>query len=176
MMRPFVGFKITGSNLARAGDLYDPSAQGANTRVWNIGCRFSRRLETLFDYLPKATVTIDDQVTAARLSRWDTIVDQYETRKIAMDQKSRIDTVYKPISPELLYMEDAAFTAALDGHRVIEFHPLAQASGPGVVDAGGRIGRNFSPERSIENVSLFGALADHVKNKSETAPVVIAIF
>ena len=137
---------------------------------------FHDGLETLFDYLPKATITIDDQVTAARLSRWDTIVDQYETRKIAMDQKSRIDTVYKPISPELLYMEDAAFTAALDGHRVIEFHPLAQASGPGVVDASGRIGRNFSPERQLENVSLFSALADHVKKKSKTAPVVIASY
>jgi len=137
---------------------------------------FHDGLETLFDYLPKATITVDDQVTAARLSRWGTIVDQYETRKIAMDQKSRIDTVYKPISPELLYMEDAAFIAALDGHRVIEFHPLAQASGSGVVDAGGRIGRNFSPERQLENVSLFGALADHVKKKSETAPVVIASY
>ncbi len=137
---------------------------------------FHNGLETLFDYLPKATITVDDQVTAARLSRWDTIVDQYETRKIAMDQKSRIDTVYKPISPELLYMEDAAFTTALNGHRVVEFHPRAQASGPGVVDAGGRIGRNFSPERQLENVSLFGALADYVKKKSETAPVVIASY
>ena len=137
---------------------------------------FHNGLETLFDYLPKATITVDDQVTAARLSRWDTIVDQYETRKLAMDQKSRIDTVYKPISPELLYMEDAAFTTALNGHRVVEFHPLAQASGPGVVDAGGRIGRNFSPERQLENVSLFGALADYVKKKSETAPVVIASY
>ena len=137
---------------------------------------FHNGLETLFDYLPKATITVDDQVTAARLSRWDTIVDQYETRKIAMDQKSRIDTVYKPISPELLYMEDEAFTKALNGHRVVEFHPLAQASGPGVVDAGGRIGRNFSPERQLENVSLFGALADYVKKKSETAPVVIASY
>ena len=137
---------------------------------------FHNGLETLFDYLPKATITVDDQVTAARLSRWDTIVDQYETRKIAMDQKSRIDTVYKPISPELLYIEDAAFTTALNGHRVVEFHPLAQASGPGVVDAGGRIGRNFSPERQLENVSLFGALADYVKKKSETAPVVIASY
>ena len=137
---------------------------------------FHDGLETLFDYLPKSTITIDEQVSAARLSRWDTIVDQYETRKIAMEQKSRSDTVYKPISPELLYLDDAAFTVALAGHRVIEFNPLAQASGPGVVDAGGRIGRNFSLERQLENVSLFSALADHIKKKSETAPVVIASY
>jgi len=93
-----------------------------------------------------------------------------------MDQKSRIDTVYKPISPELLYIDDAAFTAALKGHRMIEFHSLAQASGPGVMDAGGRIGRNFSPERQLEHVSLFGALAAHIKQKSENAPIVIASY
>ncbi|MGB0735151.1 MAG: transcription-repair coupling factor, partial [Paracoccaceae bacterium] len=35
---------------------------------------------------------------------------------------------------------------------------------------------NFSPERQLENVSLFGALADHVKKKAETAAVVIASY
>lgn len=137
---------------------------------------FHDALETLFDYLPNATVTIDDQVDAARLSRWDTIVDQFETRKIAMEQKLRADTVYKPIAPELLYLDDASFTAAMATNRVLHFNPLAQASGPGVVDAGGRIGRNFSPERQLENVSLFGALADYIKLKSEGKPVVIASY
>ena len=137
---------------------------------------FHDALETLFDYLPNATVTIDDQVDAARLSRWDTIVDQFETRKIAMEQKLRADTVYKPIAPELLYLDDASFTAAMATNRVLHFNPLAQASGPGVVDAGGRIGRNFSPERQLENISLFGALADYIKLKSEDKPVVIASY
>lgn len=137
---------------------------------------FHDALETLFDYLPNATVTIDDQVDAARLSRWDTIVDQFETRKIAMEQKLRADTVYKPIAPELLYLDDASFTAAMATNRVLHFNPLAQASGPGVVDAGGRIGRNFSPERQLENISLFGALAAYIKLKSEDKPVVIASY
>ena len=137
---------------------------------------FHDALETLFDYLPNATVTIDDQVDAARLSRWDTIVDQFETRKIAMEQKLRADTVYKPIAPELLYLDDASFTAAMATNRVIHFNPLAQASGPGVLDAGGRIGRNFSPERQLENISLFGVLADYIKLKSEDKPVVIASY
>ena len=137
---------------------------------------FHDALETLFDYLPNATVTIDDQVDAARLSRWDTIVDQFETRKIAMEQKLRADTVYKPIAPELLYLDDASFTAAMATNRVLHFNPLAQASGPGVVDAGGRIGRNFSPERQLENISLFGALAGYIKLKSGNKPVVIASY
>jgi transcription-repair coupling factor (superfamily II helicase) len=32
-----------------------------------------------------------------------------------------------------------------------------------VIDAGGRIGRDFAPERQNEKLSLFGALAAHVK-------------
>ncbi|OIQ45025.1 MAG: transcription-repair coupling factor [Roseobacter sp. MedPE-SW] len=137
---------------------------------------FHEKLETLFDYLPKATVTIDDQVTPARLARWDSIEDQYETRKIAMSQKGRMDTVYKPAPPRLLYLDDAAWVAAVAPLRRIQLHPLAQASGPGVVDAGGRIGRNFSPERQQESVSLFGALADHIKARLHDGPVVVASY
>ncbi|OIQ43159.1 MAG: transcription-repair coupling factor [Roseobacter sp. MedPE-SWde] len=137
---------------------------------------FHEKLETLFDYLPKATVTIDDQVTPARLARWDSIEDQYETRKIAMSQKGRMDTVYKPTPPALLYMDDAAWEAAVAPLRRIQLHPLAQASGPGVVDAGGRIGRNFSPERQQESVSLFGALAAHIKSRLLEGPVVVASY
>ncbi len=137
---------------------------------------FHETLETLFDYLPKAVVTLDDQTTASRLARWDTIADQYETRRLALADRSHRDSVYKPAPPELLYMDDAAWEVATEGRRVLHFHPLAQASGPGVKDAGGRIGRNFSPERQQESVSLFGALADHVKAKLNKGPVVVASY
>ncbi|MGB0913713.1 MAG: transcription-repair coupling factor, partial [Phaeobacter italicus] len=137
---------------------------------------FHEKLETLFDYLPGATVTLDDQVTPARLARWDSITDQYETRKIAMAQKGRMDTVYKPVPPGLLYLDDPAWEAAVASHRVIQFHPLPQATGPGVIDAGGRIGRNFSPERQLENVSLFKTLADHIKARMQVGPVVVASY
>jgi transcription-repair coupling factor (superfamily II helicase) len=137
---------------------------------------FHEELETLFDYLPDATITLDDQVTPARLARWDSVADQYETRKLAMAQKGRMDTVYKPTPPELLYLEDTAWEAATADHRTIQFHPLPQASGPGVVDAGGRIGRNFAPERQQENISLFRALATHIKFRLQEGPVVVASY
>ncbi len=135
---------------------------------------FHERLETLFDYLPDATITLDDQSMPQRLARWETIEDQYDTRKTAMTQKGRMDTVYKPCPPGLLYLDEAAWDAAVSGHRVVQFSPLPQASGPGVVDAGGRIGRSFSPERQQENISLFGALADHVRAELKQRAVVIA--
>ncbi|WP_170557046.1 transcription-repair coupling factor [Ruegeria atlantica] len=137
---------------------------------------FHEKLETLFDYLPDATITVDDQVTPARLARWDTIADQYETRRLALENRSRMDTVYKPTPPGLLYLDDAAWEQAVGDRRVMQFSPLPQASGPGVIDTGGRIGRNFAPERQQESISLFGALASHITDKMAKGPVLIASY
>ena len=137
---------------------------------------FHETLETLFDYVPQATITLDDQLTAQRLSRWDSIADQYETRRLAMANRSKMDSVYKPAPPEGLYLTDTAWETALIGKRVISFKPLPQPTGPNVLDAGGRLGRNFAPERQQKTVSLFGALATHLKEKLQDGPVVMASY
>ncbi|MFT5066102.1 MAG: transcription-repair coupling factor (superfamily II helicase), partial [Reinekea sp.] len=137
---------------------------------------FQDDLETLFDYLPNVTVTLDDQVGPARVSRWDSIDDQYGTRMHALDQKGRMDTVYKPAEPSLLYLDDAAWDAAVADRRVLQFAPNKQATGVGVIDAGARTGRNFSPERQQESISLFGALADHIRTRLDIGPVIVASY
>ena len=135
---------------------------------------FHERLETLFDYLPGATVCLDDQVPAAHLARWEAIADQYDIRRETATKKSRVDTVYHPCPPGLLYLDEAALGTAMAPRRVVQFSVLAQGTGPGVTDAGGRVGRNFAPERQQENLSLFGALADHVQAERKARQVVIA--
>src|SRR6056297_1152411 len=135
---------------------------------------FHERLETIFDYLPGATVTLDDQSTPQRLARWETIADQYDTRSTALHQKGRLDTVYKPVPPGQLYLDDDAWTTALTGRRVVEFSPLPQAPGPGVIDAGGRAGRDFAVERQSEKINLFEALADHVRATREERDIIVA--
>ncbi|MBC7140795.1 MAG: transcription-repair coupling factor, partial [Rhodobacteraceae bacterium] len=137
---------------------------------------FHDRLETLFDYLPGASVMLDDRITPARLARWEGIEDQYDTRLEAMKRKDRLDTVYKPCAPGLLYLDDAGWDAAVAGHRVIQLVELPQATGPGVLDAGGRIGRNFSAERQLENVNLFSALADHLNARRADGQVIVASY
>ncbi|MDH3262542.1 MAG: transcription-repair coupling factor [Paracoccaceae bacterium] len=137
---------------------------------------FHERLETLFDYLPGATVMLDDQTEPARLSRWDAIADQYDARREAMAQKHRLDTVYKPVAPGLLYLDAPAWDAAVAGHRLVQLRVLPTATGPCVVDGGGRIGRNFAPERQQEKISLFGALADHLQARRKVGPVVLASY
>ena len=133
-------------------------------------------LETLFDYLPDASVFVDYQGDAARLSRWDGIADQYDNRAEAMKAKGRLDTVYKPCPPDLLYLNDPAWMEQIAERRVVSMSPNPQGSGPNVLDAGGRIGRNFSPERQQEDKNLFRALADHIQAKREDGPIVIASY
>ena len=135
---------------------------------------FHEKLESLFDYIPKATVMLDDQTQAMRLARWASIADQYDARKEALGAKGRLDSVYKPSSPELLYLDDAAFEGAISDRRVIQFSPSPQPPGPNVLDAEGRMGRNFSSERQQESISLFSALHDHIKALRRNNQVVIA--
>ncbi|WP_424932292.1 transcription-repair coupling factor [Amaricoccus macauensis] len=137
---------------------------------------FHDRLETLFDYLPDAPVLLDDQFGAAHSARWAALKEQYEARTAAMAAKSKVGTVYKPAPPEMLYMDEAAFDYALGQRPRHELSALPRASGPGVIDLGGRIGRDFSLERQQEQVSLFGALADHVREKRKTGNVVVASY
>lgn len=135
---------------------------------------FHADLETVFDYLPAASILLDDGLTPQRLSRWAGIADQYDARHEAMTAKGRLDTVYKPCAPELLYLDDATWEEVLAPRRVLQLSVLPQSPGPGMLDAGGRIGRSFAPERQQENISLFSALRDHIQTLSEDHSVVIA--
>ncbi|WGI20465.1 transcription-repair coupling factor [Amylibacter sp. IMCC11727] len=137
---------------------------------------FHETMDTLFDYLPDAQIFMDDRATQMRLSRWDSIADQYDARLEALSNKSRMDSVYKPCPPDLLYLNDTAFTACLEDRTVKTFSVLPQGSGPNTTDAGGRLGRSFAPERQQEDISLFGSLADHLRTKQKDGKVIVASF
>ncbi len=137
---------------------------------------FHERLETLFDYLSGASVMLDDQLDAARASRWEAIGEQFTARREALGNRAVAGAIYKPCPPELLYLDDHAWGGALGAHRVLRLSPLPQPSGPGVLDAGGRAGRDFAPERQQENVNLFKSLAEHVEARRKAGPVVIASY
>ena len=137
---------------------------------------FHKRMETLLDYLPSVPVVLDDQVGAAHEARWTSINEQYTARSDALAERSKRDTVYKPVAPELLYLDAAAWEASLDARPVRQLSALPQPVGLNVTDAGGRVGRSFAPERQQEQVSLFGALADHIRARRAEGHVILASF
>ncbi len=137
---------------------------------------FHDRMESLFDYLPDASVALDDHVGQVIDARREMIREQFEARKAALATKARSDTVYKPVPPDEMFPTEAQWTAWLAAHRVLRLSVLAHPPGPGVLDAGGRPGRNFAPERQAEQINLFKALADHVKVLSRDHRVILASF
>ncbi|MEM7056950.1 MAG: transcription-repair coupling factor [Pseudomonadota bacterium] len=132
---------------------------------------FHEDMATLFDYLPGAPVTLDAQTDEARATRQAMVEDHFQAREDAGDTG---EAPYKPIPPGLLYLDDKAWAKALAGRGLRQFVGSKQPLGPGVIDAAGRPGRSFAPERQQEGVNLFGALADHIRDQK--APVVIASY
>ncbi|HKK35174.1 MAG TPA: transcription-repair coupling factor [Paracoccaceae bacterium] len=124
---------------------------------------FHERMETLFDYLPGAPATLDHQIEEAREARETLVHDHYQARRAALGEKSAMGAApYKPCPPEMLYLTEADWRAALAGRHVRRFSPMPQPPGPGCIDAGGRIGRSFAAERQQEGTNVFDALAAHV--------------
>lgn len=137
---------------------------------------FHDRMESLFDYLPGASVVMDDHIGQVIDARRATIAEQFDARRAAMAAKGRTDNVYKPVPPDAMFPTEAEWSGWLAPHRVLRLSVLNQPPGPGVLDAGGRVGRNFAPERQAESINLFAALAEHVKSLMKDRRVVIASF
>lgn len=137
---------------------------------------FHDGMETLFDYLPEATIFSDESIFQIHDSRWDSIVDQYESRLDALKSKARLDTIYKPISPDTLYISPDVLSHILKNCEQRKLLVLPQPTGPNALDMGGRLGRNFAPERQNEETSLFEGLAEHITEKRKKTSVLIATF
>ncbi len=137
---------------------------------------FHPKLESLFDYLPGASVVLDDHLDQVRDARWHTIGEQFDARREALKRKGGTDTVYRPVPPTAMFPDEAEWRRWLAAHRMLRLSVLPQPPGPGVLDAGGRIGRNFAPERQAEGGNLFKALADYLRETLRSRRVVIASF
>lgn len=173
------------ASFGAAGDdpLYESVSAGRKTQGMEHWLPlFYERLDTLFDYLPRALVLLGHQADEAKVARLELIADYYDTRERFRHQKdeknrsageSRSDQnsvkgpPYKPLKPEALYLTDADWKAALARNIVRDLSPFQAPESTNSVDAGGRQGRDFAPERQEQsqrgNLNVFQAAADHLK-------------
>src|ERR1035441_8643322 len=86
--------------------------------------------------------------------------------------------IYKPLPPDRLYLTEAEWTKHLDDAALARLTPFAVPEGSaGVVDAGARAGRNFTPERADASVNVFEAVVAHVGAlQAQRKKVVIALW
>ncbi len=126
---------------------------------------FHDRLETLFDYLPRAIVSLDPLVDDARARRLEQIADHYDARAQALERKAFGAPPYHPVPPESLFLSEEDWRTELAGRNVIALDPFEhpEQAGVNVVSFGGRQGRSFAAERQTEGLNVFDAVVAHAK-------------
>jgi len=138
---------------------------------------FHDRLETVFDYLPDALVMLDHLATEAHDDRLAQITDYYDARRAVEGQSYGGAPPYKPVPPERLYLMGEEWNEAIAGRVGGVFSPFDVPPADGVVDLGGRQGRNFSAERAQSDVNVFDALRRHAEAcRGRGQRVVLACF
>jgi transcription-repair coupling factor (superfamily II helicase) len=128
---------------------------------------FHDHLDTLFDYAPDALVMLSHQTEEAKTARLELVKDYYETRRQFLREKREGEAKvsappYKPLPPEKLYLTDAEWNAALASRDARELSPFQAPESMRAVDAGGKQGRDFAPERAQGKVNIFQIAADHI--------------
>jgi transcription-repair coupling factor (superfamily II helicase) len=123
---------------------------------------FHEQLETLFDYVPTASVSLDFQVDEAATTRFALIEDYYKARQEAQDKKSRLSQPYKPLKPTTLYLNNAEWEALIAPRNPRFLTPFQEPESDRCQSFTGKRGRDFSPERKLENHNVYDSLKIHV--------------
>ncbi len=147
----------------------DPLYEGVSAGRRYVGMEhwlpfYYERLETLFDYLPDAGLSLDHQADEVRGHRLDAIADFYGARRNVTTAARAGSPVYRPVRPDQLYLGETDWRTALRGRPVVQVSPFAAPEGAGDgFDAGARPVRNFAIERADPKVALFEAVRDYLE-------------
>jgi transcription-repair coupling factor (superfamily II helicase) len=137
---------------------------------------FHETMETLFDYTGRVPTFFSSQAAEALKARLELVADYYATRKSMREAESGnplrkgapFAAPYKPLNPDALYLSQAEWEKAYSSRVARVFSPFTAPDSINALDAGGRSGRDFAPERAQEGkegarVNVFEAAAGHLK-------------
>ena len=134
---------------------------------------FHESLVTIFDYLPTSIVCIDDGIENLCREHWDKLSDFYQERiEFATGQRRPQPT----LSPEHLHMNPSQFIDRMSSQQVSQFVGQQRPLGPGIIDAGGRVGRSFKVERMGSDMTLMESVANHLIELRKSCPVIVACW
>ncbi len=124
-------------------------------------------LETLFDYLPEAAVTLDHEAEGVRRDRLEQVNDFYAARRDVSRAARAASPPYRAVEPKQLFLDDGEWDALLKRRHVGEFTPFAGEGRAPSVDAGAHPGRDFAEARASQSVNLFDAVRDHILDERD---------
>ncbi|MBI1778972.1 MAG: transcription-repair coupling factor [Proteobacteria bacterium] len=160
----------SGYRAAFGADTADPLYEAVSAGRQHAGMEhwlplFHDRLETVFDYLDQARVTLDHQVDLAIAARFETIAEYYAARR-SMSRVTEEDggTLYRPLPPERLYLTAQEWQDRLLERPVAALSPFA-GGGDGLqrADAGGKPGQDFADVRAQPDANVYEAVREAIE-------------
>jgi transcription-repair coupling factor (superfamily II helicase) len=118
---------------------------------------FHDRMETLLDYLPGASVSLDHQSDDVLTARLEMVADHYAARKMVPRDG---ETPYRPLPPGLLYLDRAQWDALLGRGPLFSFSPFVRPDDGHGIDGGGRPAPILAQSGGANAFSQFKALAE----------------
>jgi len=139
---------------------------------------FHSGMETLFDYLPHAALSLDPNVEQARDERLEQVQDFYQARRAMVEaEKKSGNPAYKPVPPSLMFLDGDTFDRHLASRAVAQLSPFAAVEGEtankDLADGGGRKGRDFADARVQSGVNVYEVLRDHINALAEEGRVTV---
>jgi transcription-repair coupling factor (superfamily II helicase) len=172
----------------------DPLYEAVSVGERHIGMEhwlplFHEEMETLFDYVEPAAVTLDHQAEDAVAARLEAITDFYEARRGYQEARKAADgdetPPYRPLPPERLYLTEREWGRLLTERPTGCFSPFAAPEGSGAegyvasFDLRGRRCRDFAAARRETQfregittegdgaANVFDALRDYVAGQQK---------
>jgi transcription-repair coupling factor (superfamily II helicase) len=116
---------------------------------------FHDAMETLLDYIPGASISLDHQTDEVLTGRLEMIADHYAARQTVPRDG---EVPYRPLPPERLYLDREGWDALIAQGKGLVFSPFAQAVGAPGIDAGGRPGVIFTQSGQAAAQTVFAQL------------------
>lgn len=130
-------------------------------------------LPTLFDYLPMATIITGRNFNEALKAKCDSIADYYQARLEALSIKSSSEIdIYRPIKPELLYLNEKKISDILNKKQSIALTSLSIESSDDVIDAGVVPGRGFAHAKNINLGQVYSDLNSYLAENKKLKRVI----
>jgi transcription-repair coupling factor (superfamily II helicase) len=122
---------------------------------------FYESLETIFDYLPGAAVSLDHQSDGVRGDRLETINDFYAARRDTGGVKGAV--VYRPVEPKQLFLDAKEWGQILNTRALVQLSPFG--GGTEAADGGAKPGMDFSAARADPSRNLFDIVQSQLKDE-----------
>lgn len=135
---------------------------------------FFPQCETLIDYLPHATLFIEEGCEGATISRLQTINDYYQARLMPIPGDKILP--YRPLSPELLYwtaQDWESFLQTKSWSKVTSFQIEEANQGIPVEDFEGKAIHDFGITQSMPRHKVFEILAQKLREAKDNNKLVI---